>query len=107
MDTQDPQDSPIQNQTPFGKGSVDSQWLCKPPQEPLPEGGFAGLAAEGGSRDGEGSNISSLLQPTVHSSKTKPKMATNLGPQCSKQIFERKNIQNGNPRNNSDFLATR
>ena len=98
--------SPIQNQTPFGKGSIDSQWLCKPPQEPLPEGGFAGLAAEGGSRDGEGSNISSLLQPTVHSSKTKPKMATNLGPQCSKQIFERKNIQNGNPRNNSDFLAT-
>ena len=98
--------SPIQNQTSFGKGSVDSQWLCKPPQEPLPEGGFAGLAAEGGSRDGEGSNISSLLQPTVHSSKTKPKMATNLGPQCSKQIFERKNIQNGNPRNNSDFLAT-
>ena len=98
--------SPIQNQTSSGKGSFDSQWLCKPPQEPLPEGGFAGLTAKGGSRDGEGSNISSLLQPTVHSSKTKPKMATNLGPQCSKQIFERKNIQNGNPRNNSDFLAT-
>ena len=98
--------SPIQDQTSSGKGSFDSQWLCKPPQEPLPEGGFAGLTAKGGNRDGEGSNISSLLQPTVHSSKTKPKMATNLGLQCSKQIFERKNIQNGNPRNNSDFLAT-
>ena len=34
-------------------------------------------------------------------------MATNLGPQCSKQIFERKNIQNGNPRDNSDFPTTR
>ena len=34
-------------------------------------------------------------------------MATNLRPQCSKQIFERKNIQNGTPRDNSDFLATR
>ena len=34
-------------------------------------------------------------------------MTANLGPQCSKQIFESKNIQNGNPRNNSDFLATR
>ena len=33
-------------------------------------------------------------------------MATNLGPQCSKQIFERKNIQNGNPRDNSDFLTS-
>ena len=98
--------SPVQNQTSSGKGSFDSQRLCKPPQEPLPEGSFAGLTAKGGGRDGEGSNISSLLQPTVHSSKTKPKMATNLGPQCSKQIFERKNIQNGNPRNNSDFLAT-
>ena len=32
-------------------------------------------------------------------------MATNLGPQCSKQIFERKNIQNGNPRDNLDFLT--
>ena len=98
--------SPVQNQTSSDKGSFDSQWLCKPPQEPLPEGSFGGLTAKGGGRDGEGSNISSLLQPTVHSSKTKPKMATNLGPQCSKQIFERKNIQNGNPRNNSDFLAT-
>ena len=34
-------------------------------------------------------------------------MATSLEPQCSKLIFERKNIQNGNPRGNSDFLATR
>ena len=99
--------SPIQGQTKSSQRSVDSQRLCKPPQEPLPETGLAGLTAKGGSRDGEGSNISSLLQPTVHSSKTKPEMATNLGPQCSKQIFERKNIQNGNPRNNSVFPATR
>ena len=99
--------SSIQIQTSSGQRSIDTQWLCKPPQEPLPEGGFASLTAKGGSRDGEGSNISSLLQPTVHSSKTKPKMATGLGPQCSKQIFERQNFQNGNPRDNSDFLTTR
>ena len=73
--------SPIQGQANSSKRSVDSQWLCKPPQEPLPERGFAGLTTKGGSRDGEGSNI--------------------------EQIFERKNIQDGNPRNNSDFLATR
>ena len=36
----------------------------------------------------------------------KPEMATSLGPQCSKQIFERKNIQDGNPGNNSDLPAT-
>ena len=98
--------SPIQSQTPTSKGPPNSQWLCKPPQEPLPEGGFASLTTKGGSRDGKGSDISSLLQPTVHSPKTKPKVATSLGPQCSKQIFERKNIQDGNPGNNSDLTAT-
>ena len=99
--------SPVQKQTSSGKKSLDSRWLCKPPQEPLPEGGFACLTTKEGNRDGEGSNISSLLQQTFHSSQTKPKMAANLGPQFSKQIFERKNIQNGNPRDNSDFLVTR
>ena len=99
--------SPVQSQTPTSKGPPNSQWLCKPPQEPLPEGGFASLTTKGGSRDGKGSDISSLLQPTVHSPKTKPKVATSLGPQCSKQIFERKNIQDGNPGNNSDLTATR
>ena len=34
-------------------------------------------------------------------------MATNLGPQCSKLIFEHKNIQNGNPRDDLDFLTIR
>ena len=34
-------------------------------------------------------------------------MATSLRPQCSKQIFERKNIQNGNTRDNLDFPTTR
>ena len=58
--------SPIQNQTSSGERSLDSQWLCKPPQEPLPEGGFGGLTAKGGSRDGEGSYISSLHQPIVY-----------------------------------------
>ena len=99
--------SPIQNQTSSGEGPLDSQWLCKPHQEPLPGRGLAGPTAKGGSRDGKGSNISSLLQPTVHSSKTKSEMATNLGPQCSKQIFERKNIQNGNSGNNSVVPAKR
>ena len=34
-------------------------------------------------------------------------MVANLGPQCSKLIFERKIIQNGDPRDNSNLLATR
>ena len=98
--------SPIQSQTTSSQRSIDSKWLCKPPKEPLPQGGFASLTTEGGHRDGEGSNISSLLQQTFHSSQTKPKMATHIGPQYSEQIFERKNIQNGNPRD-SDFFTSR
>ena len=34
-------------------------------------------------------------------------MAGNLRPQCSKQIFECKNIQNGDPRDKSNLFATR
>ena len=96
--------APVQTQTSSSKGSLDSQRVCKPQQEPLPEGGFAGSALQEGSGDGEGSNISSFLQQTIHSTQTKPEMAANLGPQCSKQIFECKSIQNGN---NSDLLTTR
>ena len=99
--------SPFQDQTSLGEKSPDSQRLCKPPQEPLPQGGFASLTTKGGNRDGEGSNISSLLQQTIHSPQTKPQMASHPGPQCTKQIFERKNIQDGNPRDNSVFLTSR
>ena len=33
-------------------------------------------------------------------------MASSLGPRCSKQILERKNIQDGNTRDNPDFPPT-
>ena len=96
--------APIQTQTPSSTIPPDSRWLCTLPEKHLLNGGCTNPVAQKGSRDGKGSN---LFQQTIHSSQTKSKMMTNLGPQCSKQIFERKNIQNGNPRNNSDFLATR
>ena len=34
--------SPLQSQTPSSERTSDNQWLCKPSQEPLPEGSFAG-----------------------------------------------------------------
>ena len=84
--------SPIQTQTSSAKRSVDSQWVCKPHQEPLPEGSFACTDSQKGSREGKGANLSSLFEQAIHSSKTKSEMAPNHGSQCSKQIFERKNI---------------
>ena len=98
---------PFKNRPPLVRDPLIVSGYANPPQEPPPERGFAGIATKGGNRGGEGSNISSLLQQTFHSSQTKPKMEASLGPQFSKQIFECKNIQNGNPRDNSDFLATR
>ena len=63
--------SSVQKQTSSGQRSIDSPWLCKPPQEPQPERGFAGITTKEDNRGGEGSNISSLLQQTFHSSQTK------------------------------------
>ena len=87
----------IQAQTPTSQRPHDNQWLCRPPEKSLPRGVCTNSSTQEGHRDGEGSNISSLLQQTIHSPKTKPKMASGLGPQCSKQVFEHKNIQDGNP----------
>ena len=66
--------SSIQTQTSSSKRSVDSQWVCKPRQEPLPEGSFACTDSQNGSRECEGSNLSSLFQQAIHSSKTKSEM---------------------------------
>ena len=107
LDVEGQLNSPFQTQTSSGKGPVGSQQVCKPPQEPLPEGDFACTDSQKGSREGKGSKLSSLLQQTTHSTKTKSEMTSNLGSRCSKQIFEHKNIQNGDPRNNPDLPATR
>ena len=95
--------APVQTQIPSSETPPGSQWLCQSPQKPLPKGGGSKPIGQ----KGEGSSISSLFQQTFHSSQTKSEMAASLRPQCTKQIFERKNIQNGNPRDNSDFLTTR
>ena len=97
----------IQSQTPSSQRPHDNQWLCRPPEKSLPRGICTKSSAQEGHRDGKGVDISSLLQQTIHSPKTKSEMASSVGPQCSKQIFERKNIQDGNSRDNPDFPPTR
>ena len=99
--------SSVQNQTSAGERPVDNQWVCKSPQGPLPEGSFACTDPQESSREGKGSDLSSLLQQIVHCPQTKSEMAANLGPQYSKPIFVCENIQNGDPGDNSNRLATR
>ena len=98
--------SPIQSPTLPSEGSPDSKRLCQSHQRlPLARGSTS-LNQEEGSREGQGSNLSSLLQQTIHCPQTEPKVAANLGPQYSKSVFMRKNIQNGNPGDNSNLLTT-
>ena len=98
--------SPIQSQTLPSEGSPDSKRLCQSHQRLLLARDSTSLNQEEGSREGQGSNLSSLLQQTIHCSQTEPKVAANLGPQYSKSVFMRKNIQNGNPGDNSNLLTT-
>ena len=65
--------SPIQTQTSSSERTSDNQWLCKPSQEPLPEGSFACPDSQKGSREGKGSNFSSLFQHIVYCPQTKSK----------------------------------
>ena len=73
---------PFKLRPPPGKRSLDSQWLCKPHQEPLLEGSFTVTDLQKGSREGKGSNLSSCFQQTILCTKTKSEMASNLGSQC-------------------------
>ena len=98
--------SPVETQTSSSERTSDNQWLCKPSQESLPEGSFACPDSQKGGREGKGSNLCSLFQQVVHCPQTKSEIATNLGPQCSQQIFERKNVQNGDPRDNQNLSTT-
>ena len=99
--------SPVKNKTPTSERPSDNQWLCKPPQEPLPEGAFACSDQQEGSREGNGSDLSSLFQQTVSCPQTKSEMASNLRSQCSEQIFQCKNIQDGDSRDNPYLSAER
>ena len=96
--------SPIQKQTSSGKRSLDSGYANPLRNLYLKEALHALLQKETIEMVRVRTSLAFFNRVFIV---PKPKMATNLGPQCSKQIFERKNIQNGNSRDNSDFLATR
>ena len=97
----------LQSKTSLSKGSPDSKWLCKPHQRLPLASSCTSSDREKGSREGQGSNLTSLFQQTVHCPKAEPQVAANLGSQYSKSVFMRKNIQNGDSRDNPDLSTTR
>ena len=99
--------SSLQSKTSLSKGSPDSKWLCKPHQRLPLASSCTSSDREKGSREGQGSNLTSLFQQTVHCPKAEPQVAANLGSQYSKSVFMRKNIQNGDSRDNPDLSTTR
>ena len=97
----------LQGQASLNKGTPDSKRLCKPHQRLPLTRSSASSDQEKGSREGQGSNLTSLFQQIVHCPKAEPKVAANLGSQYSKSVFMRKNIQNGDSRDNPDLSTTR
>ena len=86
--------APIQDQASSYHGSFDNQWICKPPQEQLPGGGFTFSDPKAGNRDCAGLIRSSLFQKAIPSTKTKQQRASHSGSEYSKPFLGSENIQN-------------
>ena len=69
--------SSLQSKTSLSKGSPDSKWLCKPHQRLPLASSCTSSDREKGSREGQGSNLTSLFQQTVHCPKAEPQVAAN------------------------------
>ena len=102
--------SPIQDQTSTGKRPPDNQRLCRSPERTLPKGVCTESSAQEGHRDGEGSDISSLLQQTFHSPKTtKPnqKWRPVLDLSALNKFLSIKTFKMEKPQKQSGFLSIR
>ena len=77
----------LQSQTSLNKGTPDSKRLCKPHQRLPLTRSCTSSDQEKGSREGQGSNLTSLFQQIVHCPKAEPKVAANLGSQYSKSVL--------------------
>ena len=97
----------VQDQASSHQDTSDKERICLSPQGPLPAGGIAFPPSKTSYRKGKGTNLSSLLQQTLHCPKTKSKMVANFGPQCLKLFRQGQNLQNGNTRVHSTVPASR
>ena len=95
----------LQDETTSDKVTPSGQWLWKPSQKQLSEGGFALPVTEKGGRKGHGSILTSLLQLVIPSPKTPEPVETNFRPKHLKFVSESGHVQTGNTRDHQALLA--
>ena len=96
----------FQDEIPSCKVTSDHQRIYKPPQEQLPEGGFAFPDGETG-RKSLGLVYCDLLQQVVSGSKTEQQMEAHLGPEHLEMYQKTGTFKNGNPRHYKTLPSAR
>ena len=81
--------------------------LCRSSQEQLPVGGIASAVRQKCCRIGSKPSVPGFLQPVIPGSQTQQPVAPHLGSEQTKQISGNPNIQDGDPRDNTDLSPDR
>ena len=94
-------------QTSPDQKTHSNKLLCRSSQEQLPVRGIASAVRQKGCRSGSKSSVPGVLQPVIPGPQTQQPVATRLGPDQTKQLFENTIFQNGNTRNNTNLPPDR
>ena len=90
-------------QTLSDKRTHNHKLLCRSSQEQLPVRGIALAGKQKRCRTGPKSTVPGFLQPVVPCTKAQQPVSSHLGSEQTKHPFENTNIQNGDPRDNTDL----
>ena len=91
----------LPDQTLLDQKTHSNKLLCRSSQEQLPVRGIASAIRQKGCRSGSKSSIPGLLQPVIPGPQTQQPVATHLGSEQTKQLFENTVVQNGDTRDNT------
>ena len=94
-------------QTSSDQKTHSNKLLCGSSQEQLPVRGIASAVRQKGCRSGSKSSVPGVLQPVIPGPQTQQPVATRLGPEQTKQLFEDTIFQNGNTGNNTNLPPDR
>ena len=94
-------------QTSPDQKTHSNKLLCRSSQEQLPVRGIASAVRQKGCRSGSKSSVPGVLQPVIPGPQTQQPVATRLGPEQTKQLFENTIFQNGNTGNNTNLPPDR
>ena len=99
--------STLSVQTLSDKKTHNNKLLSRSSQEQLPAGGIASAVKQKRCRIGSKSTVTGVLQPVIPYTKTKQPVASHLGSEQTKQLFENTVIQYGDSRDNTHLPRDR